>query len=239
VYAYDINLDLINVFKNVRDNKDLLYEHLCYYINEYTNITGNIVNRTPKDLVDARSSRESYYYWVRGIYNNIDKSSVECSALFIFLNKTCFRGIYREGPNGFNVPYGHYKKCPSFMSKLELDNISRLIKDVIFIHADFTQSLSRVNDDDFIYLDPPYFPENKKSFVGYVANGFDIEFHYKLFKQIKDLEFVKFMLNNSRVAEVLIEFDKYIIEDIIARRAINCKNPGSVATEVIIRNFRN
>lgn len=242
IYAYDINLNLINVFKNIQENKDLLYEYLLHHINEYSNITGHVINRTPNDLIDAKTSKESYYYWVRNRYNNMDKTCIECSALFIFINKTCFRGMYREGPNGFNVPYGHYKKCPSFVSKSELNNIYNLIQDVIFIHLDFRESLSRVNEGDFIYLDPPYFPENKKSFVGYASVGFSIETHYKLFKQIKDLDFIKFMLNNSRVDEVLNYFDNkddYIVDNVIARRAIHCKNPGSIAAEVIIRNFRN
>lgn len=110
VYAYDVNNDLINVYRNIQSNKDELYNLINFYMEEYDGIDGEIINRTPKTIEEAKTSKESYYYWLRHIYNKIDKNTVECSALFMILNKTCFRGMYREGPNGYNVSYGHYKK---------------------------------------------------------------------------------------------------------------------------------
>ena len=124
VYAYDVNKVLIGVFRHVQENKDELYKNLNFYIKEYDSIKGSIINRSPTSIEEAKTSKESYYYWVRNKYNCIDKSTVECSALFMFINKTCFRGMYREGPNGYNVPYGHYKKTPRIISKTELDYIS-------------------------------------------------------------------------------------------------------------------
>lgn len=236
IYAYDINLPLINVYKHIQTKKEELYEYITFYLTEYDSITGNIINRKPTTIDEAKTSKESYYYWIRKKYNNIDKNSVECSALFMFINKTCFRGMYREGPNGFNVPYGHYKKTPSIITKNELDSISELIKDVNFIHSDFNSSIKNVRKGDFVYLDPPYAPENQKSFVGYVANGFSLDTHINLFAEIKKLDNIKFVMSNSKVELVLNNFKDYNCEDILARRAINSKKPGSTTTEVIIYN---
>jgi len=239
VYAYDINKSLINVYKNIQTNKDELFEHITKYITTYDSLKGTIINRRPKTLEEAKSSKESYYYWVRNIFNTMDeKDSVEYSAIFMFLNKTCFRGMYREGPNGYNVPYGHYKKTPTIITKEELDNVSKLIKNVEFIHSDFKESIKNVKDGDFVYLDPPYAPETKKSFVNYVTDGFDLNMHKLLFDEtIKlDEKKVKFLMSNSKVEMVMEKFKEYNCQDILARRAINSKNPESTTIELLIQN---
>ena len=236
IYAYDININLINMYKNVQNNKDELYKILKSYYDKYDSITGTIINRKPKTIEEAQTSKESYYYWIRYKYNNIDKNTIECSALFILINKICFRGMYREGPNGYNVPYGHYKKTPSLISKNELDNISSLIKDVEFKHKCFIESLKDIKELDFVYLDPPYAPENSKSFVGYVEEGFNLKTHELLFEEIKKIKNIKFIMSNSKVDIVTNSFKDYNCQEIVARRAINSKNPGSKTTEVIIYN---
>ena len=236
IYAYDINKNLINVYKDIQKNKDELYSFISKYINEYHNITGTTINRKPSSIEEAKSSKESYYYWIRNKYNNMDKNTVECSALFMFINKTCFRGMYREGPNGYNVPYGHYKKTPTIITEEDLNYISDLIKDVEFKDCGFSDSIKNIKDGDFVYLDPPYAPENSKSFVGYVADGFNLDMHKLLFSEIKKLSGVKFAMSNAKVDLVLENFKEYKCEDILARRAINSKNPGSKTTEVIIYN---
>ena len=239
VYAYDINKSLINVYKHIQTKKDELFTHITNYINTYDSLGGKEINRNPKTLDEAKTSKESYYYWVRNIFNTMDeKDSAEYSAIFMFLNKTCFRGMYREGPNGYNVPYGHYKKTPTIITKEELDNVSELIKNVEFIHSDFKESIKNVEEGDFVYLDPPYAPETKNSFVGYVPNGFDLNMHKSLFDEILKLDEkkVKFLMSNSRVDMVLEKFKDYNCEDIIARRAINSKKPESTTTEVLIQN---
>jgi DNA adenine methylase len=154
----------------------------------------------------------------------------------MFINKTCFRGMYREGPNGYNVPYGHYKKTPTIITREQLDTISELIKDVVFIHSDFGESIKNTQEGDFIYLDPPYAPENSKSFVGYNVDGFDLDTHKRLFDSIKKMRGVKFAMSNARVELVIDNFKNYKSEDVKARRAINSKNPGSTTTEIIIYN---
>ena len=236
IYAYDINKVLINVYKNIQSNKEELYKFINLYITEYDSITGNIINRNPETIDEAKTSKESYYYWIRNKYNNIDKDSIECSALFMFINKTCFRGMYREGPNGYNVPYGHYKTTPTIITLLDLNYISDLIKNVEFKHSSFTESIKHIKSNDFVYLDPPYAPENSKSFVKYVENGFNLDMHKLLFNEIKKLKNVKFVMSNAKVDLVIDNFKEYNCEDIIARRAINSKKPGSTTTEVIIYN---
>ena len=236
IYAYDINGVLMNVYKHIQNNKDELYKFINLYIKEYDNIKGTIVNRKPVSIEEAKTSKESYYYWIRKKYNNIDKNTIECSALFMFINKTCFRGMYREGPNGYNVPYGHYKKTPTIISEADLNYISDLIKDVEFKHSGFSDSIKNVKEGDFVYLDPPYAPKNANSFVGYVAGGFNLETHKLLFSEIKKLGKIKFVMSNAKVELVTDNFKEYNCEDIIARRAINSKKPGSTTTEVIIYN---
>ena len=236
IYAYDINKALINVYKNIQNNKDELYELINLYIKEYDSIKGSVINRKSTSIEEAKTSKESYYYWVRNKYNNIDKNTIECSALFMFINKTCFRGMYREGPNGYNVPYGHYKKTPAIISKKDLNYISDLIKDVEFKNCSFTESIKNVKGGDFVYLDPPYAPEHSKSFVGYVADGFNLETHKMLFDEIKKMENIKFVMSNAKVDLVTDNFKEYNCNNIIARRAINSKKPGATATEVIIYN---
>ena len=238
IYAYDINNTLICVYKNIQLNKDELYKYISYYINQYDSISGTDINRKPKNLEEAYTSKESYYYWLRNKFNSIDKTSVVCSALFMIINKLCFRGLYREGPNGFNVPYGHYKKTPTIITKSDLEYISNLIKDVIFSQSDFVESIKNIQIKDFVYLDPPYAPENTTSFVGYTADGFKLDTHKTLFDNIKNLNElqIKFMMSNAKVDLVLDNFKNYNITDIIVRRAIHSKNPGSTTKEVIVYN---
>lgn len=236
VYAYDINKALINVYKKIQDNPNELYNIIDSYIQEYDSLSGTEINRKPSSIDEAKTSKESYYYWIRKRFNEIDKNSIESAALFMFINKTCFRGMYREGPNGYNVPYGHYKNTPTIIRKDELNYISDLIQNVEFINCSFTESLTRVNNGDFVYIDPPYAPENKKSFVGYVSDGFNIDMHITLFDMIKTMDNVKFIMSNAKVDLITETFKDYYCEDIIARRAINSKKPGSTTTEVIIYN---
>jgi len=239
IYAYDINESLICLYKHIQKKKDLLFKEIHKYKTEYDNLTGDVINRKPTTIEEAKSSKESYYYWIRHLYNTTQKLTIESSAMFLFINKTCFRGMYREGPNGYNVPYGHYKKTPTFITKETIDTISDLIKNVNFICCDFKESMEKVTEGDFVYLDPPYAPENSKSFVGYVANGFTLETHHVLFKEIKKLhdKKSKFILSNAKVELVLENCSQFTIDDIVARRAINSKNPASKTTEVLIYNW--
>jgi len=239
IFAYDINLNLINTYKHIQNNKDKLFKYIVLYITVYDSIYTDIINRKPTNIEEATTSQESYYYWMRKLYNTMDDDLIEKSALFIIINKLCFRGMYREGPNGYNVPFGHYKKTPTIITQNELDNISNLIKNVHFIHSNFIDSMKKIKKNDFVYIDPPYCPENKTSFVGYNINGFNLENHLELFNLIDKInnKNIKFILSNSNVKLVNDFFKDYKIEQISARRAINSKNPASKTIEVLITNY--
>ena len=243
ICAYDINEVLINVYKHIQTNKDELYKIITLYVTEYDSIIGTTINRKPNNIDEAKTSKESYYYWIRSEYNKLcltEKKSILGSAMFIFLNKTCFRGVFRVGPNGFNVPYGHYNN-PEIINKEHLEEIHNLIQNVVFECCDFNTSLTIVEPNDFVYLDPPYAPETKVSFVGYTENGFNIEKHNNLFKLIHSLTDTnkKIMLSNADVSLVRENFtnEKYNILSILCKRSINSKNPDAKAKEVIIKNY--
>ena len=245
IYTYDVNEPLIYMYKNIQSNHNDLYNELQKIIIEFNSCKNDIdyINRKPLTIEEAKKNKENYYYWIRFLYNNLnDKKTIIGSAMFIFLNKTCFRGVYRVGPNGFNVPYGHYKN-PEIINKNHLDIINDLIQNVIFECIDFNISLISDNYqiNDFIYLDPPYAPEKTTSFVKYTENGFDINNHNKLFTLIHKLteKNIKIILNNSDVSLVRDNFtnDKYNITSILCKRSINSKNPDAKSNEVIIKNY--
>jgi len=244
IYAYDLNEPLIYCYKNIQTCHNKLYNTIQDIINEFNECDDEgEVNRKPKNLEEAKTSKESYYYWIRNKYNNLsinEKKTCLGSALFIFLNKSCFRGVFRVGPNGFNVPYGHYKN-PEIVNKQHLDEIHDLIQNVIFECCDFSSSLKNIQQNDYVYVDPPYAPETNTSFVGYTENGFNIDNHTKLFSLIHELteKNIKLMLSNSDVDLVRENFlnKKYNITSIICKRSINSKNPDSKTKEVIIKNY--
>ena len=244
IYAYDLNEPLIYIYKNIQTQRNELYDILKNIITDFKECGNGKINRTPENIEEAKIAKENYYYWIRSEYNKlsiIDKKSILGSSMLIFLNKTCFRGIFRVGPNGFNVPYGHYSN-PEIINKEHLDDIHNLIQNVIFECYDFDTSLALANIEqgDFTYLDPPYAPETNTSFVGYTEKGFDIENHKKLFNLIHNLTEAKHkvMLSNADVSLVRENFkEKYNTSSILCKRSINSKNPESKAKEVIIKNY--
>lgn len=243
IYAYDLNEPLIYIYKNIQTNCNELYNDLRKLISDFNECGSGEINRKPQNLTEAKIAKENYYYWTRNEYNKLspsDKKTTLGSAIFIFLNKTCFRGIFRVGPKGFNVPYGHYNN-PEIINKEHLFEIHQLIQNVIFECCDFNTSLNNVEPNDFVYLDPPYAPETNTSFVGYTENGFGIEKHNSLFNLIDKLTETnkKVMLSNADVTLVRENFtsEKYNTTSILCKRAINSKNPNAKAKEVIIKNY--
>jgi DNA adenine methylase len=243
IYAYDLNEPLIYMYKNIQSNHHELYDNIKYLINEFNSCKNEKVNRTPTTLEEALLSKENYYYWIRSKYNCLsqyEKTTIIGSAMFIFLNKTCFRGVFRVGPRGFNVPYGNYN-LPEIINREHLQEIHELIQNVKFECLDFKHSLLSTQPNDFTYLDPPYAPETSTSFVKYTENGFNVENHKQLFQLIHQhtQENKKIMLSNSDVSLVRDNFcnEKYNILSIMCKRAIHSKTPDAKAKEVIIKNY--
>lgn len=216
IYAYDINETLIHFYKNVQDNWEDVYDETVKL---------------------ASNTDEKSYYDTRKRFNEMskeDKNSVIGSAIFLFLNKTCFRGLYRESKNGFNVPYGNYKK-PEIVNKEHIETISHLIKDVVFGCCDFSVSLTSIEPDDFIYLDPPYYPETTTSFVAYNKTGFNIEKHNELFDILLNTK-NKFLMSNADVPFLRQKFSTthYTLDSILCKRNINAKNPQNKTRELLL-----
>lgn len=244
IIASDINSRLIHMYKNIQTHPRLVWERLAFlntqYQESHTDTEHAIVLRNPQNIEEAKTSPESMYYWQRKQYNASAIESIESAALFIFLNKTCFRGLHREGPNGFNVPYGNYKTV-SFPDEQYFIDISELLQPVEFLHCSFEEVLRETTEGDLVYLDPPYAPQHETSFVGYTTNGFGKDMHDKLFTTMKSLteKRVCVIMSNADVPSVRNSFttdERFTIQTMNCRRAINSKNPGSRTNEVIVSN---
>lgn len=224
----DVNYCLINLYITIKNNPRNL-------INALTEL---------KENFEKSEDKEKFYYDKRIEYNKIKKTKdnnliTELAALFIFLNKTSFRGVYRENSKGeYNVPYGNYKSLTIFDSENIL-NLSLLFNkyNVEFINDTYDYLLSvEPKDNCFIYLDPPYYPENSTSFTKYSSGDFSQEDHFNLFYTLKSNDFM-FLLSNSYTEYVLNEFKDYETIIVSAKRSINSKNPESKTNEVLIKNY--
>jgi DNA adenine methylase len=246
VYASDLNPNLIHLYQTIQTNPDGLLTELKILQDEFKKCKSSEkkgeANREPKTKQEAMTFDESYYYWIRSQFNALsveERKQSKASAMLVFLNKTCFRGVYREGPNGFNVPFGHYKN-PGIFEEAHIREVSKLIKDVEFRCHPFQKALKACKPGDFAYLDPPYAPETTTSFVSYTGEGFSLEHHTELFTLCKGLKGkgVDFLLSNADVKLVRDAFpsDTFETKIISCRRAIHSKNPETKTNEVLIKN---
>ena len=220
-YISDMNEELINLYQVVRDNVEELVADLQKHdiSKEYFMEIRNI-DRT-----------EEYESW----------SDVQKASRFIYLNRTCFNGMYRVNSKGeFNVPFGHYKN-PRILDENNLINCSNLLQRTEIKHADFSEILKKVKKGDFVYFDPPYVPLSEtSSFTSYTKDGFDIDMQFKLRDVCDELDSmgVKFLLSNSDTKLVNELYENYNIKKVFASRQINANADGrGKITEVLVRNY--
>ena len=235
-YINDINKELINCYRCIKADVDEVIRQLEILENEYL----------------SSKDRAKYFYNVRERYNQIHLNGhydYEKCADFIFLNHTCFNGLYRVNKSGkFNVPHGKYKN-PLICDKDNLLLCSQLLQKVEISFGDYRQVLLNADKDSFVYFDPPYRPliENN-SFVNYDKTGFDDNDQIELSQNYKKLDKQNclLMLSNSDPKNTNVNdnfFDDlykgFNIERVYAKRMINCQasKRGNI-TEIVVMNYK-
>ncbi|MCC6953358.1 MAG: DNA adenine methylase [Deltaproteobacteria bacterium] len=217
----DIGGELVNCFLTVRNNVEELITELQTH------------KHTKKHFYNLRQLDRRADYWLR--------TPVEKASRFIFLNKTCFNGLYRVNSRGeFNVPFGSYKN-PKIFDADNLRACSRALNRAQISKRSFEAVLDNATSGDFVYFDPPYVPLNETSnFTSYAEDGFSLERQAKLADVCAELDRkgVKFMLSNSHTEFVLEAYRKFRVDTVYASRAINsvAANRGKVA-EVVVTNY--
>ena len=223
-YVNDINADLMRVYAVIRDDVDALIEALQTYRND-----------------------ANFFYavreWDRDKRSYARMSDVQKAARVLYLNKTCYNGLYRVNNAGeFNAPFGNYKR-PNIVNASGLRAVSAYFRraDTRFSAVDYAEALADAGPGAFVYLDPPYDPVSDTSnFTGYARGGFSRAEQIRLRECCDDLtrRGVRFMLSNSATDFIREQYRAYHITTVRARRAVN-----SVATrrgdveEVVVRNY--
>jgi len=225
-FLSDINLDLINAYKIIRNNVEELITALKYHQDEYT--------KSPK----------SYYYRLRDKTKGLNK--IENAARFITLNKTCYNGLYRVNKKGlFNVPIGRYKN-PLICDPVNLRKMSIVLsQSASYLGViDYKKILvEKADKDDFVYLDPPFHPiSNTANFTSYTNSGFSFEDQKELATIFKELtrRGCKLLLSNSNTEEIrrLYSDFSHLTELALVNRSINAVGSKRVGhVELLIRNY--
>lgn len=219
----DSNQELINTYLIIKNNLDELIDDLKTHKNE-----------------------SDYFYDVRALdrSNNYDNlSNVKKASRVIFLNKTCYNGLYRVNNAGeFNSPFGRYKN-PNIVNEITLKAVSNYLNNnnIQILMKDFEDSLINIKKGAFVYFDPPYHPVSKNSnFTGYVQGGFDMFDQVRLKKLCDKLnkKGINFLLSNSATPLIEDLYKDYKITYVKAVRLINSNsNKRGEIDEVLIRNY--
>ncbi len=219
----DYNEELINVYKVIKNNLEEL-------------------------LIDLKKHQNTseYFYQIRGIdrqplFNEL--TNIQHASRIIYLNKTCFNGLYRVNSLGeFNSPFGRYTN-PNIVNEPVLRAVSKYLNssEITILNGDYEKVLNSVTADTFVYLDPPYHPISESSnFTGYVQGGWSEKHQIRLKKACDDLDKkgVKFLLSNSAAPFIKELYSEYKIHSINANRSINSvgEKRGQIE-ELLIKNY--
>lgn len=239
VYISDINAELMNTYRVIRDDIDSLIELLVALQNDFLPID-----------TDAR---KAYYLRKRARFNDLkvngnESYRVEKAALMIFLNKTCFNGLYRVNKKGlFNVPMGAYRN-PLICDNDNLRAVSEKLQRVTIVYGDYKKSADFIDESTFVYFDPPYRPiTDTANFTAYTENAFNDEKQLELAKFVDEMnkKGAKIVISNSDPKNSNTEddfFDKiysaYRMKSVEATRMINCQAQArGKIKELLISNF--
>lgn len=191
------------------------------------------------DLLKTYTNDKDFYLKIREKSPEI-LSDVECAARFIYLNKTCYNGLYRVNSKGeFNVPFGNQKN-PNICDEPVLKMSSKCLQNTVLHNVDFSNILEMANSGDFVYLDPPYVPVKKDSFVNYSEDKFTMSCQERLAEGFKDLvkKGVSVLLSNSDTEWVRETYKDFKIIEISAKRYINSKGSGrGDVKELIVKGY--
>ena len=237
-YAFDINKDLIN----------------CYNVIKYKveDLIQKLEKKEKEFLALCIDERQKYFYDIRTKYNSYFLNAeldAERASEFIFLNRTCFNGLYRVNKSGkFNVPFGKYKNTTICDSR-NLRNLSILFKNTIFKYGDYKESESLIDENTFVYFDPPYRPLSVTSgFTSYTKEDFNDENQKELAKYYNKLNVTnaKLMLSNSNPKNTdenddFFEniYNGFNINEVSAKRMINANAKGrGEISELLITNYK-
>ena len=225
----DVNDDLILTYRIIKDDVETLITNLDRLEKNYLAIT-------------EQEGRSQVFYEVRERYNKHIGDNIERASQLIFLNKTCFNGLYRVNSKGlFNVPYNNSTTVKT-ISEENLINIGRYLteNDVKIRLGDFEAACFDCSKGDFVYLDSPYIPVSKTAyFTDYTKDGFTYDDHKRLSKLFRalDKKGIKVMLSNNDVPLAYELYDGFNIENVDVRRNINSNANKRTGKEVIITNY--
>lgn len=221
----DINKALINTYRTICNEPDAFLKE---------------VNRLDNDMWE---DGKKYYYTIREHYNaKLMRSEydVELAALFVFINKHCFNGLYRVNGKGlFNVPYNNSRRVS--VDEDVIIATSEYLRGVTIIDGDFEQACKNAKKGDFVFIDSPYAPLNPTSFESYTKEGFDIESHKRLAKLYDELTargcYCMLTNHNTELINELYGNKDYKIDVVSVKRMINSDASNRVGEEVIICNY--
>jgi DNA adenine methylase len=231
----DINIDLINTYKTIASKPNEIISILDSLQSEFHEIEGN------------EDKKKEYFYIKRELYNSRISSISDQSALFIFLNRTCFNGLYRVNKkNCYNVPMGSYKR-PMICDKENLLSVSQLLQKVEILNGDYQNTLNYADGKTLFYFDPPYKPLNEtSSFNSYAKDEFNDNEQLRLRDFCLKIDLLKYtwILSNSDVkvtdgANNYFDdlYVKFNIQRVEARRNINSNSDKrGILTELLITN---